>query len=178
MIPQETDSVNRKNSLSEKTPDTVYLAAVERGDMETAQHTTVTVFEADSVRNGLPFDYAEYLLKNESNIEMDLDVDTKQENPKLETAYGETLATASKEEFSKDSIPQPKNHVNRKYSLSEKTSGTAYLTAVEHGVGTGVLDRPKKGKGAQKITPRNRGVTCLFRLVIRSHGHGGRPPER
>ena len=85
------------------------------------------------MRNGLPFDYAEYLLKNESNIEMDSDVDTKQENPKLETAYGETLATASKEEFSKDSIPQPKNHVNRKYSLSEKHSDDAYLSAVERG---------------------------------------------
>jgi len=40
------------------------------------------------------------------------------------------------------SIAQEIDSVNRKNSLSEKTSDTAYLTAVEYGVGTGVLDRP------------------------------------
>ena len=40
----------------------------------------------------------------------------------------------------------------RKNSLSEKTSDEAYLTAVEHGVGTGVLDRPntKRGKKGKR----------------------------
>ena len=61
------------------------------------------------------------------------------ENPKLETAYGEPLATASKEEFSKDSIPQPKNSVNRKFSISsENSSDIAYLAAVER---TDLTDR-------------------------------------
>ena len=57
----------------------------------------------------------------------------------METAYGEPLATASKEEFSKDSIPQPKNSVNRKFSISsENSSDIAYLAAVER---TDLTDR-------------------------------------
>lgn len=74
--------------------------------------------------------------------------------------------------FLDDSIPQPEESVNSKYSLSEKTSDTAYLSAVERGdmetaqrmvdeestgpttVGTGAPDRPKEGEGAQKRTPR------------------------
>ena len=71
----------------------------------------------------------------------------------------------------------------RKNSLSEKTSDEAYLSAVErgdmetairetsplrnegeHGVGTGVLDRPntKRGKEHKKRTPRNRGVFTVL----------------
>ena len=99
---------------------------------------------------------------------------------------------------SNDSITQPEDSVNRKNSLSEENSSdTAYLSAVErgdmetairetsplrdereHGVGTGVLDRPKKGKDHKKATPRERGVACFIRLVIRSHGLGGRLPAR
>ncbi len=101
---------------------------------ESAQHTTVTVFESDTVREGLPFDYAEYLLSNESNIEMDLDIETNKENPSSEAVYGEPLATTSEKEFSKDSIPQGDQSVNRKFSTSEENSSdTAYLAAVERG---------------------------------------------
>ena len=35
-------------------------------------HTTVTVFEPDVVRDGMPFDYAEYLLSKSTNRELDL----------------------------------------------------------------------------------------------------------
>ena len=37
IVPQPDDSVNRKNSLSEKHSDEAYLSAVDRCDMKTAQ---------------------------------------------------------------------------------------------------------------------------------------------
>ena len=67
-------------------------------------HTTVTVFEPDVIRDGLPFDYVEYLLENDSNFE--LDVDITKENSNSETATTETLDTVSKKEFSNTSISQ------------------------------------------------------------------------
>lgn len=80
-------------------------------------HTTVTVFEPDVVRDGLPFDYAEYLLLKESNRELDIirkSSDTK-------AAYGETYATASETELSKNNVPQKEENV--KYSISADTEG-------------------------------------------------------
>ncbi len=62
-------------------------------------------------RDGLPFNYIEYLLENNSNF--DLNVDITEQNPNLETAYGETLATISKKEFSNNSISQPNDSVKR-----------------------------------------------------------------
>ena len=64
-------------------------------------------------RDGLPFNYIEYLLENNSNF--DLNVDITEENPNLETAYGETLATISKKEFSNNSISHPEDSVKRNF---------------------------------------------------------------
>lgn len=69
----------------------------------------------------------ENMQDNESNIEMDLDIETNKENPSSEAVYGEPLATTSEKEFSKDSIPQGDESVNRKFSISEENSST--LTA-------------------------------------------------
>ena len=60
------------------------------------------------------------------------------------------------------SIPHYEDSVNRKNSLSEKNSDTAYLSAVEHGVGTGVLDRPKKREGPQKSNAPRAGRYLLY----------------
>ena len=69
-----------------------------------AYHTTVTVFEPDVVRNGFPFDYVDYLLDNENNFELDMDI--TEENPESEVATSETLTTTSEKEFSDNIIPQ------------------------------------------------------------------------
>ncbi|MBR2906597.1 MAG: hypothetical protein IKC26_00955 [Clostridia bacterium] len=92
-------------------------------------HTTVTVFEPDVFRDGFPFDYVEYLLENDSNFELNVDITTESSNP--DAAYGETLATASEKELSKGSISYPDGSVKgktKKFSSNE----TAYLDAVFH----------------------------------------------
>lgn len=79
-------------------------------------HTTVTIFEPDVTRNGEEFDYAEYLLMNYNNHELDI----VKESPNPETAYGETLATVSENELSDNTIPQPNKKVNTQMSLSSE----------------------------------------------------------
>lgn len=64
----------------------------------------------------------ENMQDNESNIEMDLDIETNKENPSSEAVYGEPLATTSEKEFSKDSVPRGDESVNRKFSISEENS--------------------------------------------------------
>jgi hypothetical protein len=80
-------------------------------------HTTVTVFEPDVVRNGLPFDYVEYLLLNTNNRELDI----KRESPKSDAAYGEKFATANEKGLSNSSIPQ---NSDLSTGSSKKTSET------------------------------------------------------
>ncbi len=77
-------------------------------------HTTVTVFEPDVMRDGMPFDYAEYLLSKDTNNEVEI----KNGSSNLETAYGENLATDSKKELPANSISQPPPNVNTPKSLS------------------------------------------------------------
>ena len=64
----------------------------------------------------------ENMQDNESNIEMDLDIETNKENPSSEAVYGEPLATTSEKEFSKDSVPRGDESVNSKFSISEEKS--------------------------------------------------------
>lgn len=78
-------------------------------------HTTVTVFEPDVVRNGIPFDYAEYLLLNPNNIELDIKI----ESPQSDAAYGEKFATTSNRDLSGISIHQNEPVVN---TFEEKKS--------------------------------------------------------
>ena len=59
IITQPDKSVNRKNSLSEKTSDIAYLSAVERGDMETAIRETSPLREGRArCRDGRPLSRA------------------------------------------------------------------------------------------------------------------------
>lgn len=82
---------------------------------ETNYHTVVTVFEPDVERNGMPFDYAEELLSNPDNIELDIKrrqpegsaTQVKQPNTSNELPYG-------------NSIRNPNGEVNSKNSLSKK----------------------------------------------------------
>lgn len=80
-------------------------------------HTTVTVFEPDVVRNGMPFDYIEYLLLDQNNRELDI----MTESPESDAAYGEHFATANEKGLSNSSIPQKSNLST---DSSKKTSGT------------------------------------------------------
>lgn len=102
---------------------------VEDGEGE-EYHTTVTVFEPDVERDGLPFDYAEYLLSKDKNRELDI----IKESPESETAYGEILATASKTELSNKMLPQNDSSVKGQYSLSSMANtffGDANMSANE-----------------------------------------------
>lgn len=55
----EFDSSMDSKAIGTESGDTVY-------------HTVVTVFEPDTVRDGIPFDYAEELLQNPNNIELEI----------------------------------------------------------------------------------------------------------
>ena len=84
-------------------------------------HTTVTVFEPDQFRDGEEFDYIEYLAVQPSNRELEI----KKESPETETAISQTQATVSEKELSNNSIRNPDEKVNGKFSLSGKEQGTA-----------------------------------------------------
>ena len=80
-------------------------------------HTTVTVFEPDVVRDGMPFDYAEYLLSKSTNRELDI----IKESPATETVYGETFATASETELPNAMLSQTDGNVKTKFFLTSDT---------------------------------------------------------
>ena len=82
-------------------------------------HTTVTVFIPDIMRDGMPFDYAEYLLRDGNNIEIDI----IKESPKTKSAYSEILATDSETELSDDIISQKEKNVNTQFSVSTDIDG-------------------------------------------------------
>ncbi len=87
-------------------------------------HTTVTVFSPDVIRNGMPFDYIEYLLLDRNNRELDI----KTESPKSDTAYGEHFATVSNKGLSNNSIPQKSDlstSSEKKYDLADDGAPTA-----------------------------------------------------
>ncbi len=93
-------------------------------------HTTVTIFEPDVTRNGEEFDYAEYLLMNYNNHELDI----VKESPNSKTAYGENHATVLENELSNIIISNSGTNVNRKNSLSPITpeiasNGTLKITS-------------------------------------------------
>lgn len=83
---------------------------------DTSYHTVVTVFEPDVERNGIEFDYAEELLSNPDNIELEI----KRKQPEG-SAIGKNHPNTSNELLSFDaSVPQ--NGENVKYSVSEYTA--------------------------------------------------------
>ena len=68
----------------------------------------------------------------------------------------ERTPKANSRSSTKVSVAQETDSVNRKNLLSEKISDTAYFSAVEHTVGTGVLDRPNTKRGsAKKNAPKS-----------------------
>ncbi len=85
---------------------------------DTSYHTVVTVFEPDVERNGVPFDYAEELLSNPNNIELEI------KRRQIErSATGEKLPNTSNELPSDGILPQTKENVNRHFSLSTDSKG-------------------------------------------------------
>ena len=99
----------------------------EHGDTEF--HTVVTVFEPDVERNGMDFDYAEELLSNPDNIELKI-----KRRQSTESATGTNQSNTSNELPSNNSIRNPGEDVNNKFSLSsaenvkaaEQHFGTTY----------------------------------------------------
>ncbi len=96
---------------------------------ETAYHTVVTVFNPDTERNGIPYDYAEELLSNPDNIELELERGLSERS-----ATGEKHPNTSSELPSKNSIPQKTDLSTpsvKKYDLADDDK--AYMAAVESG---------------------------------------------
>ena len=82
---------------------------------DTSYHTVVTVFEPDVEREGVEFDYAEELLSNPDNIE--LEIKRRQSD---ESATGEKHPNTSKELPSfKDNVPQAGDGVKPSFTNEE-----------------------------------------------------------
>lgn len=75
-------------------------------------HTTVTVFEPNVERKGVPFDYIEYLLLRSGNKELEI----VKESSETETANSETHATVSETKLSSNRLTQPNQEVKQKKS--------------------------------------------------------------
>ena len=86
------------------TSDSEFVGS-EAGD--TNYHTVVTVFEPDTQRNGMPFDYAEEILSNPDNIELQI-----VRRPNERSATGEKHPNTSNELPSDNTIPQTPDEVN------------------------------------------------------------------
>lgn len=78
---------------------------------------------ADVERNGIPFDYIEYLSLRGDNRELDI----IKENPESEAANRQTEATAPKKEFSNNSIPQKTDLSTRNSKKSSEKSSEVVL---------------------------------------------------
>ncbi len=86
---------------------------------DTKFHTVVTVFEPDVERDGMPYDYAEELLSNPDNIEVQIE-----KRQSAGSATGEKHPNTSSKLPSFDGIiPQKENGVNRKFSISSDSDG-------------------------------------------------------
>lgn len=84
---------------------------------DTSYHTVVTVFTPDTVRDDMPFDYAEELLSNPNNTE--LEIKRRQSD---ESATREKHPNTSKELPSSDAtVAQEEGIVNGKFSVSDST---------------------------------------------------------
>ncbi len=96
---------------------------------DTKYHTVVTVFEPDTERNGMPFDYVDELLSNPDNYELDI-VKRQSEG----SVVGKKHPNTSNELSSKNSIPQnsQKSSGNSQKSLS--TGGEQIVPAGNYNV--------------------------------------------
>ena len=81
---------------------------------DTSYHTVVTVFEPDVERNGMEFDYAEELLSNPDNIELEI-----KRRQSERSATGEKHPNTSNELPSKYRISAENGNV--KYSMSDSS---------------------------------------------------------
>lgn len=99
--------------------DPKYLVKDGHGD---EYHTTITVFEPDIEVDGEPFDYFTFLTEKDTNYALRI----IKESPQKETAIARHLPQSPNEELSNDSIRNPDEKVNGKFSLSEtKTAESA-----------------------------------------------------
>lgn len=104
------------------------FVGTEFGDTEF--HTVVTLFEPDVERDGMPFDYAEELLLNPNNYELEIE-----KRQPTGSAIGKKHPNTSSElPLSEDILTQnsKKSSENTKFSLFPETDAE-YMSAVERG---------------------------------------------
>ena len=95
---------------------------------DTNYHTVVTVFEPDVERNGVEFDYAEELLSNPDNFE--LEIKRRQDD---ESATREKHPNTSSElPSSAVNIAENQGNVKRQFSLSDPVEETKDLVALHN----------------------------------------------
>ncbi len=93
---------------------------------DTNYHTVITVFEPDTQRNGIEFDYVEELLSNPDNFELEI-----KRRQSTGSATGEKHPnTSSKSPSIEAIIPQKEGNVNTKFSISSDSDGRKLSPAV------------------------------------------------
>ena len=94
---------------------------------DTNYHTVVTVFEPDVERNGEPFDYAEELLSNPDNIELEIKRGQSEES----ATQANQPNTFNELSSFNERVPQNGKSVNGKLSLSKDSDGRELSPAVQ-----------------------------------------------
>ncbi len=128
---------------------------------ETEYHTVVTVFNPDTERNGIPYDYAEELLSNPDNIELEIERELSGRS-----ATREKHPNTSNELLSKNSIHQNEPVVN---TSEEKNIDKADLADTK----ADLSDKPKKADKVSELLNEQGEVKDEFfeAAVIRSLGN-------
>jgi predicted transcriptional regulator len=141
---------------------------------DTEYHTVVTVFEPDVERNGKSFDYAEELLSNPDNFELNIE---RRQHTRSATRTKQSN-TSSKLPSSKDSLTETEDNVNKKLFVAPETDAE-YMSAVENGdmkTAQRLVDKTAKEAGYTGTyyhgTPDK--FTVFDKKKARSSGHWGK----
>ena len=92
---------------------------------DTNYHTVVTVFEPDVERQGEPFDYAEELLLNPDNYELEIE----QRQPEGSAIGKKHPNTSNELPLSKQTLPQNTNDVKSEFSSNKGTDAKYSISA-------------------------------------------------
>lgn len=102
-------------------------AYIDREVGDSAYHVVVTLFKPDTVRDGIPFDYAEELLDNPNNYELEI-----KRRPPVGDANREIHPNASNKLPSNNRVAQDDSGVNTKFSLRTPVEQTKTLVAMHN----------------------------------------------
>lgn len=95
---------------------------------ESNYHTVITVFEPDTERDGIPYDYVDELLSNPYNYELEIE----RKHP-IKSAFGKKHPSTTDELLSDDILPQnsEKSSEKKQYSLSDSEGRSLTSEQVE-----------------------------------------------